>query len=48
MQRDLALHLERHYQGNERHLRRLFWLFQAASALLVGEVVAWLLVLAQG
>ena len=48
MQRDLALHLERHYQGNERHLRRLFWLFQAASALLVGEVVVWLLVLEQG
>jgi hypothetical protein len=48
MQRDLALHLERHYQGNERRLRRLFWLFQAASALLVGEVVVWLLVLEQG
>jgi hypothetical protein len=48
MHRDLALHLERHYQSNERRLRTLFWLFQAASALLVGEVVVWLLVLAQG
>jgi hypothetical protein len=45
MQRDLALHLENHYERNELRLNRLFWLLRIASALLVGEVVLWLVLL---
>jgi hypothetical protein len=45
MYRDLALHLENHYDRNARQLVRLFWLFRLASGLLVVEVILWLLVL---
>jgi hypothetical protein len=42
-QRDLALHLENHYDGNESKLKWLFWGFRVAAAVLAFEVVAWLL-----
>lgn len=43
MQRELALHLERHYDANERKLKVLFVLFQVGATLLGVEVVAWLI-----
>ena len=45
MYRDLALHLGRHYTTNEQRLTRLFLKFKLASAILVFEVVCWLIVL---
>jgi hypothetical protein len=39
--RDLALHMDRSYLRNRGQLLRLVWLFRAASVLLIGEVVAW-------
>lgn len=46
MYRDLALHLEHHFENNEKRLTHLFWRLRVASALLVGEIVVWLFVLA--
>ena len=42
--RHLALHLEGHEDRNARRLNRLYGLFIAASVLLGGEVLLWLLV----
>lgn len=42
IQRDLALHLEDHYERNERKLNRLLRVFEAGCAVLALEVVAWL------
>ncbi len=42
IQRDLALHLEDHYDRNERKLNRLLRVFEAGCAVLALEVVAWL------
>jgi hypothetical protein len=47
MYRDLALHLEHHFDGNQRLLGQLFWLLRIASTLLVGEIVLWLVLLAR-
>jgi hypothetical protein len=47
MYRDLALHLEHHFDGNQKRLGQLFWLLRVASALLVGEIVLWLFLLAR-
>jgi hypothetical protein len=46
MYRDLALHLENHFEVNQRRLEQLFLRLRIASAVLVGEIVLWLLVLA--
>jgi hypothetical protein len=43
MQRDLALHLDNHYERNEARMERLFWAFRIAAVLLAFEVVAWLI-----
>ncbi len=43
--RDLALHLENHLDRNEKRLDWLYRQFTAASALLVVEVLAWLVIL---
>jgi hypothetical protein len=43
--RRLALYLEGHEDSNAKRLRRLYWLFVAASVLLGGEVLLWLVVL---
>jgi hypothetical protein len=43
MQRDLALHLDGHYDRNEARMERLFWAFRIAAVLLAFEVVAWLI-----
>jgi hypothetical protein len=45
--RDLALHLENHYDSNGQHLRVLFWLFRIATAVLVIEILMWLLAIAR-
>ena len=47
MYRDLALHLENHFEGNQKRLDRLFWLLRGASVLLVAEIVLWLFVLGE-
>ena len=46
MYRDLALHLERHFDANQKRLEQLFWLLRAASSLLVADIVLWLIILA--
>jgi hypothetical protein len=38
---DLALHMDRSYLQNRGQLLGLIWLFRLASALLVVELVAW-------
>jgi hypothetical protein len=43
--RRLALYLEGHEDSNAKRLRRLYWLFVAASVLLGGEILLWLVVL---
>lgn len=43
--RHLALHLEGHEDRNARRLNRRYWLFTAASVLLGGEILLWLVVL---
>lgn len=43
--RYLALHLEDHEDRNARRLNRRYWLFTAASVLLGGEILLWLVVL---
>jgi len=43
--RFLALHLEGHEDRNAKRLNRLYLLFTAASVLLGGEVLLWLVVL---
>jgi hypothetical protein len=48
MYRDLALHLENHFEGNQKRLDRLFWLLRSASVLLVAEIVLWLFILGEG
>jgi hypothetical protein len=48
MHRELALHMENHYETNKAKLDRLFWFYQAASVLLILEIVAWLVDLARG
>jgi hypothetical protein len=48
MYRDLALHLEKHFDLNQNRLNRLFLRLRLASAILVGEIVLWLFVLAGG
>jgi hypothetical protein len=45
MHRDLALHIESHFEQNEKRLNRLFWLFRASSATLVVEILLWLFAL---
>ena len=47
MYRDLALHLENHFEANQIRLSQLFWRLRLASALLVGEIVVWLYVLTE-
>jgi hypothetical protein len=42
-QRDLALHLERHYNKNKRKLTNLYWAFRVAAALLAVEAVGWMI-----
>ena len=43
---DLALHAEDAHDFNQvRHLVPLTWYFRAATALLMGEIVAWVVAL---
>jgi hypothetical protein len=42
------LHLENHFEGNQKRLDRLFWLLLSASVLLVAEIVLWLFILGEG
>jgi hypothetical protein len=44
--RDLALHMGASWRRNETQLRRLFLGFRLAATLLVGEIVFWVLALA--
>jgi hypothetical protein len=46
MYRDLALHLENHFEVNQHRLEQLFLRLRVASAVLVVEIVLWLFVLA--
>jgi hypothetical protein len=46
MQRDLALHLDSHYERNESKMEKLFWASRIGALLLAVEVVAWLVDLA--
>ena len=46
MYRDLALHLENHFEANQKRLGQLFLRLRVASGILVGEIVLWLFVLA--
>jgi hypothetical protein len=46
MYRDLAWHLDRHFDANQKRLEQLFWLLRAASSLLVADIVLWLIILA--
>jgi hypothetical protein len=39
--RELALHMDRAYEVNRARLDHLIWAFRATSALLVLEVIAW-------
>jgi hypothetical protein len=48
MHRDLALHMDAHYDRNETTLNRLYWCFRAGCFLLTLEVVAWMIDLAKG
>lgn len=41
--RDLAIHLEDHYERNQRKLNRLLRVFEVGCAVLALEVVAWLI-----
>jgi hypothetical protein len=41
--RNLALWQEKHVEGNQPKLDRMLWWFRVGSALLVIEVVAWLI-----
>jgi hypothetical protein len=43
--RYLALYLQDHFDSNGKRLKGLYWLFIAASVLLGGEVLLWLVVL---
>lgn len=43
IQRDLAIHLEGHFERNERKLNRLLRVFEAGCGVLAVEVVAWLI-----
>lgn len=42
IQRDLAIHLEGHFESNERKLDKLLRVFEAGCGMLALEVVAWL------
>ena len=48
IQRDLALHLERHFNTNQRKIGVLLFLFRLACLLLALQVVAWILDLTTG
>ena len=47
VQRDLALHRSAAYDGNARQLGRLFQVFRVGLIVLVFEVAAWLVALAE-
>lgn len=48
VQRDLALHDEIHYAANVTKMGRLYWCFRGGCALLVVQVVLWIIDLAKG
>jgi hypothetical protein len=47
MHRDLSLHMEQHFDSNEKRLEKLFWLYRIASIFLIIEIVLWLAILAR-
>jgi hypothetical protein len=47
MQRDLALHLQKHFQKNGDRMERLYWAFRLGCVFLTVEVVAWIIDLAE-
>jgi len=48
IQRDLALHLDNHFQANARKLNSMYLLFRVSCGLLALQVVAWILDLTTG
>jgi hypothetical protein len=47
LQRDLALHRSAAYDGNAQQLGRLFLVFRVGLVILVVEVAAWVVALAE-
>jgi hypothetical protein len=47
VQRDLALHRSAAYNANAEQLRWLFWVFRIGLVMLVVEVAAWVIALAE-
>jgi hypothetical protein len=43
--RELALHLDKHFERNQKRLNRLYAAFVAAGVLLAVEVLAWLVII---
>ena len=48
IRRNLALHLENHFESNRGKLNSMYWLFRLSCALLAVQVVAWILDLTTG
>jgi hypothetical protein len=46
-QRNLALHLRKHFKRNKRRIDRLYWAFRFGCLFLTLEVVAWIIDLAE-
>jgi hypothetical protein len=43
--RELALHLDKHFERNQKRLNRLYAAFVAAGVVLTVEVLAWLVII---